>query len=141
MARINLRDYYPSLYITDQFIEVSEEVAEALAEAKRENHAYYERRRYHRAFYSLNAGDGIEREALYHAPSPEEIIMKKLTLKQLNAALTALPELQHRRVKAHYIDGISKYEIARAGGVDESTVRESTRRGLRNMKKYLNNFF
>ncbi len=52
MKRINLRDYYP-FYTSDFFIEVTDEIAALLIQFKREEHADHERRRVHRAYYSL----------------------------------------------------------------------------------------
>lgn len=57
MKRINLRDYYP-FYTSDFFIEVEDEIAASLIQFKREEHAEHERRRVHKAYYSLDAGDG-----------------------------------------------------------------------------------
>jgi len=139
MARINLRDQYPSEYKADHFIEVSEEVAGYLAGNDREEHAYYERRRYHRAFYSLNTGDGIENDAVNTAPSSEEVFFDNLTRDQLDAALSALPEKQHKRIVQHYYLGMSKAEIARAEGLAENAVKDAIYRGLKNMEQKLKN--
>lgn len=137
MPIINLRDYYPSEYKTDHFIDVSEEVAGAMAEAEREDHAYYERRRYHKAYYSLNAGDGIESESVNYSLSPEELYINRLTRGQLYAALAALPQPQRRRIESHVIYDMTYQAIAEAEGVNESAVRASVNRGLQSMKKYI----
>lgn len=102
MKTINLRDYYP-FYHNDLFIEVSDEVAAALQEAERQERNYLRRVVYNKAFYSLDAGDGIEQTALFQAMSPCEIYERKMTLEQLYAALDALPDKQGRRLYAHYI--------------------------------------
>ena len=52
-------------------------------------------------------------------------------------ALNSLPEIQGRRVDAHFILGMSLPEVAQAEGVDKSAVRESVLGGLESMKKYL----
>ena len=87
MKTINLRDYYP-FYHNDLFIEVSDEVASALQEAERQERNYLRRVVYNKAFYSLDAGDGIEQTALFQAMSPCEIYKRKMTMEQLYAALT-----------------------------------------------------
>ena len=152
MANINLRDLYPE-YERNCYVEVpdvdleafvaamTKEIADVHFEFERKDHAYHERRRYHRAYYSLDAGDGIENEAVQFAPSPEEIFMDKLSRSEIHTALAVLSEPQRRRIEAHIIDGKSKYEIARAEGVDESTVRESIEHGLRKLRKNLNDYF
>lgn len=64
MKTINLRDHYP-FYHNDLFIEVSDEVADALQEAERQERNYLRRVVYNKAFYSLDTGDGIEQTALF----------------------------------------------------------------------------
>lgn len=59
MTTINLKDFY-YWYIQDQFIEVADEVAEALTASRRQEAAYVERARYNKAYYSLDCDDGIE---------------------------------------------------------------------------------
>ncbi|MCG9969675.1 hypothetical protein L9W92_16860 [Pelotomaculum terephthalicicum JT] len=77
MKTINLRDYYPA-YTSDTFLEVQDEIIEALTQFKRDDHAYYERRRVHKAYYSLDMDDGIENAALYREPSPQGIYEKEI---------------------------------------------------------------
>lgn len=138
MTTINLRDYYPFIH-SDLFLEVSEEVAAALADAERRERNYRRRVFYNKAHYSLDAGDGIENEALFRSLSPCEIYERKLTMEQLYAAIDALPEVQARRIYAYYILGVSQTEIARAEGVANGRVSESIKRGLRNMEVFLKN--
>lgn len=138
MKKINLRDLYP-FYHNDLFVEVSDEVAAALAEAERMERNYIRRVYWNKAYFSLDAGDGIEHEALFVALSPCELYERKVTAQELRTALNALPDTQGRRVYAHYILGLSKTEIARAEGVAKSRVSESIERGLRNMEKFLKN--
>ena len=140
MKKINLQDLYP-FYHNDLFVEVSDEVAAALAEAERIERNYIRRVYWNKAYFSLDAGDGIEHEALFVALSPCELSERKVTAQELRAALNALPDTQGRRVYAHYILGLSKTEIARAEGVAKSRVSESIERGLRNMEKFLKNTF
>ena len=52
-------------------------------------------------------------------------------------ALNTLPEIQGRRVDACIIEGKSYREVAEAEGVHKSSVQESVRSGLENMRKYL----
>ena len=74
MKTINLRDYYP-FYTQDTLLEVSDIVAEALAEAERQERNYKRRMVYNRAQYSLDAEDGIEASAVEcHSLSPEIVL-------------------------------------------------------------------
>lgn len=91
--KINLRDLYP-FYHNDLFVEVSDEVAAALAEAERMERNYIRRVYWNKAYFSLDAGDGIEHEALFIALSPCELYERKVTAQELRSALNALPDTQ-----------------------------------------------
>ena len=137
MVEINLRHFYP-WYIEDCFIEISDEVAEALTEAERLERNYMRRMFYNKAQYSLNADDGIEASAAEcHILSPEAVLALMERHCRLCRALNELPELQGRRVEAHYLLGKSVREIAEEEGVGERNVRKSIQRGLEGMKKFL----
>ena len=140
MTTINLRDFYP-WYTWDEFVEVSDAVAEELLADKRYHKSHRQRMKRNKAFYSLDAGDGIENAAVYTALSPHEVLELKLKRCRLCRALNSLTEAQGRRIEAHYILGMSITDIAKAEGVAKSRVSESIDRGLRNMKKYLRNTF
>lgn len=139
MVTVNLRRYYPDFYGTDCIIEVPEKVAEAIDSCERAETAYYLRRYRHKAYYSLDRGDGIEHDILFVSLSPCEIYERKVKVEQLHAAIAALPDKQSKRIYAHYILGISQADIARAEGVDARNVRKSIKKGLRNMEIFLKN--
>jgi|SRR5665648_42928 len=136
MKRINLRDYYP-FYHSDFFVEVTDEIVEQLEQFNRKEHADFERRRVHRAYYSLDAGDGIERDIILLVLSPQEIYERKLSNQELYAAINSLPDKQAKRIYAHFFLDMSKAQIARTEGVDPSSVKESIERGLKRMEKFL----
>lgn len=78
MAIINLKKYYYPIYTKDTFVEVSDEVAEALLLMQREENALLRRIYYHKAYFSLDREDGIENDSLTgFEPSPEEILLEK----------------------------------------------------------------
>ena len=136
MTTINLKNFYP-WYTHDEYIEVSEEVAEELHTSRRREAAHAERVRYNKAFYSLDCDDGIEYVACLHEPSPQELMDRKELFFRLWNALNSLPELQGRRADAHLILGKSFRRIAWEEGVSKSAVRDSVYCGLESMKKYL----
>ena len=136
MTTINLKDFY-YWYTQDQFIEVTEEVAEALRASVRYEAAYQRRLTRHKAQYSLDCEDGIEYSACLHEPTPQEVLELKERFIRLWNALNSLPEIQGRRVDAHLILGKSYRQIAREEGVDKSAVRCSVKSGIKRMKKYL----
>ena len=139
MAIINLRDYYP-FYTSYCFMEVSEEIADMFKEFDRKEAAYRLRTYRHKAYYSLDRDDGLEHEAVFVALSPHELYEQKVTMQELHAAISSLPDKQAKRIYAHFILGMSKRAIARAEGVDEKVVRVAIERGLRNLEKFLKNF-
>lgn len=140
MTTINLREFYP-WYIEDQFIEVSDAVAEELWASRRAEAAHQRQLVRNKAQYSLDCDDGIEYSACVHEPTPEELLERMELFYRLWNALNSLPETQGRRVDAHIILGMSYREIARAEGVDWSSVKESVRGGLAAMRKFLKRNF
>ena len=140
MTTINLKDFY-YWYTQDQFIEVTEEVAEALRASVRYEAAYQRRLTRHKAQYSLDCEDGIEYSACLHEPTPQEVLELKERFIRLWNALNSLPEIQGRRVDAHLILKKSYRQIAREEGVDKSAVRCSVKCGIDRMKKYLQENF
>ena len=142
MKIINLRWMYPH-YRHDEFVEVSDEVWEAMRQAEREMRNYDRQKVYHRAYYSLDAYSWTENYALEHGRSPEEIVMEQEERATRFRLVSALPEAlsratptQGRRIVAYYIAGIKQPEISRKEGVHSSKVSVAIRRGLRNMRRY-----
>ena len=136
MKEINLRDYYP-FYTQDAIVEVPDEVAALLYELKLAEAASFLRTYRHKAYYSLDRNDGIEHEALFVALSPHELYERKVTMQELHAAISRLPNKQAKRIYAHFILGMTKKDIARAEGVHEKVVRVAIERGLRSLEKIL----
>ncbi len=140
MTTINLRDYYP-YYTTDCFIDVPDEVAAILRGFELREAAYRLRTYRHRAYYSLDRGDGIEHDILFVSLSPCEIYERKMTMEQLHAAIASLPDKQAKRVCAHYFLGMSKSAIAKAEGVNKSQITRSINKALKGMEVFLKNCF
>jgi len=138
MTRINLRDCYP-FYKSDFSVEVTDEVVELLRQFNRKDHADFERSRVHKAYYSLDVGDGIERGVILLVLSPEEIYERKLSNQELYAAINSLPEKQAKRIYAHFFLDMSKAEIARVEGVSNPAVTHSIEQGLKRIEKFLKN--
>lgn len=137
MAIINLRDYYP-FYTQDTLLEVSDEVAGALADAERLERNYMRRVYYHKAHYSLDVGDGIEASAIRrHDFTPEEVLELTEQYRLFCRALNSLPEVQRRRVETRYLLEKKGREIAEAEGVSCRSVNGSIKKGLAAMRKYM----
>ena len=142
MKVINLRLHYP-YYEQDKLVEVSEEVFDVLCQSVREMRNYERRKRYHRAFYSLDAFEWTENYALEHSPSPEQLVMlaeeraeRDRLAAALRDALSYATPTQARRVCAYYPGGLTQQQIADRERVHNSNVCLSIRRGLCNLRRY-----
>ena len=136
MKKINLRELYPDVYTTDFFVDVTEEVMETIRAAKRAEAAYDRRMYRYKAYYSLDCDNGIENAILMKPQTPEMLLEEKQFQEQVYAAVMKLPEKQAKRIYARYYLGMTVNEIAEVEGVDPSRVRDSIRRGLKQLVKY-----
>lgn len=135
MATINLRIFYP-WYIIDEFVEIPDEVAAELF-ADKKYHKAHERRMRRNKTNSIDVEADMVLAAIAHInDNPERIFEMMERHCRLCMALNSLPEIQGRRIEAHFLLGKSRKEIAKIEGVSESSVNESIERGLRAMKKY-----
>lgn len=139
MKEINLRDLYP-FYTHDMMIEVPDEIALLFREYALLEEAYRIRTLRHKAFYSLEQDEGIERDVIHRPSTPAEIFEQKQMNELLYKGLATLPEKQRQRIYAHFFMGMNKADIARAEGTDASSVRKSINRGLRQLEKYFEKF-
>ena len=135
MKEINLRDYYP-FYTTDITVEVPDEVADLLHEYKLNEAAYILRTYRHKAYFSLDFDANVERDVLIVQPSPLEILEQRRMTETLYKGLATLSEKQRQRIYARYFLGMNNSAIARAEGCEITSVRDSIKRGLRQLKKY-----
>lgn len=138
MTKINLRDYY-QFYKYDFFIEVSEELTELFGLFERKDHADFERRRIHKAYYSLDADDGIGRDIVLLVLSPQEIYERKVDNQELYAAINSLPEKQAKRIYAHFFLGMSITQIAQIEGVNKCQISRSIKKSVKNIEKFIKN--
>ena len=104
--------------------------------AKRAEAAYDRRMYRYKAYYSLDCDNGIENAILMKPQTPEMLLEEKQFQEQVYAAVMKLPEKQAKRIYARYYLGMTVNEIAEVEGVDPSRVRDSIRRGLKQLVKY-----
>ena len=145
MKTINLKDYYP-YYQEDTYVEVSDEVAEQLEADKNADEAYRIRTLRHKAYYSLDLGDQIEKESITnHAPSADDVYDHQENLRMLRNVLDAvdqkavkgiLTEKQIRRISMFYYDKMSFTDIAAEEDCDWSSVRDTIERGMKRLREY-----
>ncbi len=135
MIEINLREFYPECYRSDYFVEVPDEVAELLILLRRHEQSQRRRIYKHRAHYSLDIYENVEREAILQSPTAEEIFEQLAEREQLQAAIMSLTERQRSRLYAHFFLNMSYTKIAQQEGVDVSAVRKSVQRALHQLRK------
>lgn len=135
MKKINLRDYYP-YYTQDMIVEVPDEVVLLFREYALLEEAYRLRTLRHKAFYSLDLGEGIERNILHKPLTPDEAWEQQQITELLYKGLATLPEKQRQRIYAHFFLNMSQRAIARAEGCNKSSVADSINSGLIRLKKY-----
>ena len=143
MPIINLKDYYWD-YKEDVLVEVSEEVAAALLRMKRDEKNHKSRMYYHKAYFSLDAGDGIENDAIdFLEVSPEDILIAreneeyaKLLIERLYEAINHLSPAQARCLYAKRIMGRKVSDIAKEEGVCEVSVYDSINNAVLRLKEY-----
>ncbi len=134
--QINLRTLYP-YYTKDEFIDVSDEVAQAYLEFKRKDEAYRIRTYRHKAYYFLDlmlecVGDIRSEEA-----TPQELLEQKELERIVQQGLFTLSEKQQRRIYEHFFLNRKMVDIARAEGVYTSSVSGSIHSRLKQLEKYL----
>ena len=134
MKEINLRDYYP-YYTTDNIVEVPDEVFAVLEDFRRKEESYQRYLRRYKAFYSLDADNGIEKGISSEQLSPYEILEQQRTIAMLYQGLATLPEKQMQRIYAHYFLGMSLSQIAKNEGRSVPTIKESIERGIKRLEK------
>lgn len=90
MKTIDLNKYYqnPELYEESNMVDVPDEVADVMEQSLRDEKTAYMRSYRAKAYYSLDYGNGIENYVVFHEETPEEIYERKMTMQQLNQALS-----------------------------------------------------
>ena len=144
MTVINLKRYYYPLVKTDVFVEVPDEIADALLHLRREENNHKSKMFYHKAYFSLDCEDGIENEAIGWAqPSPEDYMIQaedeaahELLLEHLREAIGQLTPTQARRLHMRYMLEMKYREIAAIEGISPTQASDSVRGAVKKLKKY-----
>ena len=140
MIEINLREFYPECYRSDYFVEVPDEVAELLILLRRHEQSQRRRIYKHKAHYSLDIYEIVEREVVLQTPSAEEVFAHLTEQKLLYDALSILTDKQRFRLYARFFLNMSYSKIAEQEGVDVSTVRKSVQQALRKLQSQMDFF-
>lgn len=144
MTVINLKRYYYPLVKTDVFVEVPDEIADALLHLRREENNRKSKMFYHKAYFSLDCEDGIENDAIgWEQPSPEQLMIQaedeaaqELLLEHLREAIGQLTHTQARRLHMRYMLEMKYREIAEAEGISPTQASDSVRRAVKKLQRY-----
>ncbi len=144
MTIINLRKYYYPLVKTDMFVEVPDEVTDALLHLRQEENNRTSKIWYHKAYFSLDCEDGIENYAIgWEQPSPEQLMIQaeeeaahELLLEHLQEAISQLTPTQARRLHMRYMLKMKYREIAEAEGISPTQASDSVRRAVKRLQNY-----
>ena len=135
MKQVNLRELYPDAYVDDEYVDVSNEVYETLCEFERKDEAFDRRKHRNKAIYSLDAGDGIENDALLPPQTPEEIFMQRELNKELLSLIKSLPRKQAERIYGCFYLGLSATQIAMQENKHPRRVSESIQKGIKKLRE------
>ena len=144
MTVINLKRYYYPVVKTDVFVEVPDEIADALLHLRREENNRKSKMFYHKAYFSLDCEDGIENKAIGWAqPSPEDYMIQaedeaahELLLEHLREAIGQLTPTQARRLHMRYMLQMKYREIAETEGISPTQASDSVRRAVKRLQRY-----
>ena len=146
MKTLNLKKYYYPICKKDTFVEVPDEVADAIVEESRAENANDAKQHYH--CYSLDASPGIEHHFPEQVISPEDILMEKetereqeaahaLMMERLREALATLTPRQASCLHARFWEGKQFKEIAEDEGIASvSLVTNTVRDAILKLRKY-----
>ena len=129
----------------DTFVEVPDEVADAIVEESRAENANDAKQHYH--CYSLDASPGMENHFPEQVISPEDILMEKeaereqeaahaLMMERLQEALATLTPRQASCLHARFWEGKPFKEIAEAEGFTTSAAIVTVRNAIIKLQKY-----
>lgn len=113
---------------------------EAIKEFDKAEHAQRERDRSNGLVYSLDdeeIRDYLEHQCAECHLNPHRVLVRKEAVRTLYHLMNELSPAQKGRIQLHFWEQKSYSEIARLEGVDESAVRHSIQRGLKQLKKGL----
>ena len=141
MKTINLRKFYGSVYKTDTFIELPDEIADALESGERIEHYSGQKIREHT--YSIDYSPEIEYHFPNQEPSAEEILLAKeqkermvLMLQCLQEALATLTPMQKRRLEARFAAAMKYREIADEENVSMTSITTTVRDSVLKLRDY-----
>lgn len=137
MQTINLKNFYKWVN-EDIFVEITDEMLEAMKAADRQEASYARQARRYKAYYSLELYDGlVEGDVVQKVPSPEEIYISEEIRTELFASISKLSDIQQLRILLYFYEGMTYRKIAEIEGTTHSTVGRSIKSALEKLNVFL----
>lgn len=135
--RIRVQDFYKDAVGNQEYIEVSEEVYEAMVNTfRKEAHAQEMKDFRHVTKDGYTEGD-TEDLMLFQEESLEDYVIRQIEIENLQKAIQSLTVVQKQRLQMYFFDGFTYRQIGEKLGVDEKAVRNSITAALKKIKKIL----
>lgn len=135
--RIRVQDFYKDAVGNQEYIEVSEEVYEAMVNTfRKEAHAQEMKDFRHVTKDGYTEGD-TEDLMFFQEESLEDYVIRQIEIENLQKAIQSLTAVQKQRLQLYFFDGYTYRQIGEKLGVDEKAVRNSITAALKKIKKIL----
>lgn len=136
MKKINLKKFYYFVH-DDLMIDVDDAVANVFDEDRKNEHNYQEKRRYWKAYYSLDRTPTLANYSVKKEKSTEELLAEDYVYAVIMRAIEQLTPSQKRRVISYYFYGMKISQIAKEEHVDKRAVSDSLKQAEKKLKKVL----
>ena len=133
--RIRVSDFYKNAVGEIEYIEVSEEVYEALANTfRREAHAEEMRDLRHVTKDGYVEGD-TEDLLLFSEESLEDYVIRRIELENMRRAMKNLSAVQKERLQMYFFEGLSYRQMGEKLGISHIAARDSVELAIKKIRK------
>lgn len=133
--RIRVSDFYKNAVGEIEYIEVSEEVYEALANTfRREAHAEEMRDLRHVIKDGYVEGD-TEDLLLFSEESLEDYVIRRIELENMRRAMKNLSATQKERLQMYFFEGLSYRQMGEKLGISHIAARDSIELAIKKIRK------
>lgn len=141
MPTINLKEHYPTVYVEDFFIEVSQDIHQLLVDMKHQEDAFVRQISRHHTYHSLDDPDFPAAQCiLFQEQSLAEAVEQRYDAMDIYQAVMSLPPKQAKRCYDYYYSGFSMPNIAQSEGVTVGSVSECIKSALTTLREKCNLF-
>lgn len=133
--KIRVSDYYKNAVGEIEYIEVSEEVYEALANTfRKEAHAEEMRDLRHVTKDGYVEGD-TEDLLLFSEESLEDYVIRRIELENMRRAMKGLSDMHKERLQMYFFEGLTYRQIGEKLGISHIAARDSIELAIKKIRK------